>query len=99
MPTYTYTARNRAGSRQRGSVVAENRDIAAARLAQMGLQMEKLVEGKNVSAVQRALLEEEGVRFGPEGQIDLAVYGWPGPDLAEVQSLRSPLGGEASPDE
>ncbi|MDD3826531.1 MAG: MGMT family protein [Anaerolineae bacterium] len=50
-------------------------------------------------AVQRALLEEEGVRFGPEGQIDLAVYGWPGPDLAEVQSLRSPLGGEASPDE
>lgn len=56
MPTYTYTARNRAGSRQRGSVVAENRDIAAARLAQMGLQMEKLVEGKNVSAVQRARL-------------------------------------------
>lgn len=56
MPNYTYTARSRTGARQRGSVVADNRDAAAARLAQMGLQVEKLVEGKNVSAVQRARL-------------------------------------------
>ena len=45
-------------------------------------------------AVQRALLEEEGVRFEPEGRIDLGVYGWPGPDLAEEQELRSPARGE-----
>lgn len=44
-------------------------------------------------AIQRALLEEEGVRFNPEGRIDLAVYGWQGPDLAEQQALRSPVGG------
>lgn len=43
-------------------------------------------------AMQRSLLEEEGVRFGAEGHIDLAVYGWPGPDLAEEQALRSPMG-------
>ncbi len=43
-------------------------------------------------AIQRALLEDEGVRFDPEGRIDLAVYGWPGPDLAEEQALRSPAG-------
>lgn len=30
--------------------------------------------------VQRRRLEEEGVRFGPEGRVDLARYGWPGPD-------------------
>jgi len=49
--------------------------------------------------LQRALLEEEGVQFGPDGRIDLAVHGWPGPDLAEIQALRSPPGGEAPPDE
>ncbi|HSJ54475.1 MAG TPA: MGMT family protein [Anaerolineae bacterium] len=50
-------------------------------------------------AIQRALLEEEGVRFDLEGHIDLAVYGWAGPDLAEEQELRSPTGGpgEAPP--
>jgi methylated-DNA-protein-cysteine methyltransferase-like protein len=28
--------------------------------------------------LQRALLEEEGVAFGPDGRIDLARYGWKG---------------------
>lgn len=28
---------------------------------------------------QRALLEEEGVQFEPDGRIDLRVYGWSGP--------------------
>jgi methylated-DNA-protein-cysteine methyltransferase related protein len=37
--------------------------------------------------IQRALLEEEGVVFDAAGRIDLAVYGWPGPDLAEKQQL------------
>jgi len=50
-------------------------------------------------AIQRALLEEEGVPFDPEGRIDLAVYGWPGPDLAEEQALRSPTGRAAGPEE
>lgn len=50
-------------------------------------------------AVQRALLEEEGVRFDPDGRIDLAAYGWPGPDLAEEQALRSPPGAEGGEEE
>lgn len=29
-------------------------------------------------ALQRSLLEEEGVQFGPNGRIDLTVYGWEG---------------------
>jgi methylated-DNA-protein-cysteine methyltransferase related protein len=37
-------------------------------------------------AVQRALLEEEGVVFC-EGRIDLKVYAWAGPDLAEQRAL------------
>lgn len=30
-------------------------------------------------ALQRTLLEEEGVEFGPTGAIDLDVWGWDGP--------------------
>lgn len=37
-------------------------------------------------AIQRVLLEEEGVVF-QEGHIDLAVCGWAGPDLAEQRAL------------
>jgi len=29
--------------------------------------------------LQRAMLEAEGVKFGPDGSIDLARYGWRGP--------------------
>jgi methylated-DNA-protein-cysteine methyltransferase-like protein len=35
------------------------------------------------AALQRALLEGEGVVFNDRGHIDLQVYGWSGPDLAE----------------
>jgi methylated-DNA-protein-cysteine methyltransferase related protein len=31
--------------------------------------------------LQRAMLEAEGVRFGPDGTIDLARYGWEPPRL------------------
>ncbi len=32
------------------------------------------------SALQRALLEEEGVHFNLKGVVDFARFGWPGPD-------------------
>jgi methylated-DNA-protein-cysteine methyltransferase-like protein len=32
------------------------------------------------NAMQRSLLEEEGVRFDSEGRIDFSRFGWPGPD-------------------
>lgn len=32
------------------------------------------------SGRQRALLEEEGVVFGPDGRVDFARFGWGGPD-------------------
>lgn len=56
MPTYTYTARNRAGSRERGTIVADNRDQAAQRLSAKGLTPEKLVETKTLSAMKLARL-------------------------------------------
>ncbi len=39
------------------------------------------------AAIQRALLEEEGVLFDGNGRINLEVYGWEGLDLAERQEL------------
>jgi methylated-DNA-protein-cysteine methyltransferase-like protein len=39
------------------------------------------------AAIQRALLEEEGIVFDEQGRIDLKVYGWAGPDLAELDRL------------
>ena len=32
------------------------------------------------NAMQRLLLEEEGVLFDDNGQVDFTRYGWPGPD-------------------
>jgi methylated-DNA-protein-cysteine methyltransferase related protein len=32
------------------------------------------------NAMQRTLLEEEGVQFNEKGRVDFFVYGWPGPD-------------------
>lgn len=32
------------------------------------------------NAIQRALLEEEGVQFDADGRVDFAFCGWPGPD-------------------
>ena len=41
-------------------------------------------------AIQRALLEAEGVVFDEQGRIDLGVYGWAGLDLAERDQLLGP---------
>jgi methylated-DNA-protein-cysteine methyltransferase-like protein len=38
-------------------------------------------------AIQRALLEAEGVIFDESGRIDLQVYGWAGLDLSERDQL------------
>jgi methylated-DNA-protein-cysteine methyltransferase-like protein len=38
-------------------------------------------------AIQRALLEAEGIVFDEEGRIDLEAYGWDGLDLAERDQL------------
>jgi methylated-DNA-protein-cysteine methyltransferase-like protein len=32
------------------------------------------------NAMQRILLEEEGVLFDENGRLDFAIYGWPGPE-------------------
>jgi methylated-DNA-protein-cysteine methyltransferase-like protein len=38
-------------------------------------------------AIQRALLEEEGIIFDEQDRIDLVIYGWAGLDLAERRQL------------
>lgn len=43
-------------------------------------------------AIQRAILESEGVVFDEQGQIDLDTYGWAGLDLAERDRLLNPTG-------
>ena len=48
--------------------------------------------GSEGAAVQRALLEAEGVRFDANGRVDLKVCGWEGLDLAEQHEL---LAGDA----
>ena len=46
---------------------------------------------------QRSLLEGEGVEFGPDGRIEMSVYGWGGPawdqlDQLMPQGRRQPYG-------
>ena len=41
-------------------------------------------------AIQRALLEAEGIVFDEQGRIDVDIYGWTGPDLAERDRLLGP---------
>jgi methylated-DNA-protein-cysteine methyltransferase-like protein len=41
-------------------------------------------------AIQRALLEAEGVAFDESSRIDLRVHGWAGLDLAERDQLLNP---------
>jgi methylated-DNA-protein-cysteine methyltransferase-like protein len=41
-------------------------------------------------AIQRVLLEAEGVTFDDQDRIDLQIYGWPGPDLAERDQILQP---------
>ncbi len=42
------------------------------------------------AAIQRALLEEEGVIFDEKDRIDLNLYGWAGPEPAELRHLLEP---------
>lgn len=44
MPTFTYTARTKTGSKKSGSLVAENRQAASQQLIRQGLQADKLAE-------------------------------------------------------
>jgi methylated-DNA-protein-cysteine methyltransferase related protein len=39
------------------------------------------------AALQRQLLEEEGVRFDDTGHVDLRRYGWAGLDPVEIKAL------------
>ena len=48
-----------------------------------------LSRGGAGAAIQRALLEDEGIVFDERGRIDLKVYGWKGLDLAERDHLLS----------
>ena len=43
-------------------------------------------------ALQRAMLEAEGIVFDDQGHVDLDVHGWTGPDLTERQQLLIPEG-------
>ena len=43
--------------------------------------------GSSGAAIQRALLEDEGVVFDEQGRVDLSEYGWAGLDLAERDRL------------
>ena len=43
--------------------------------------------GSPGEAVQRALLEAEGVVFDEQGRVDLKVYGWAGLDPVELNEL------------
>ena len=47
MPTFSYTARTRTGSKQQGTLTAENRQVAAQQLQQRGLQADKLAEKRS----------------------------------------------------
>jgi methylated-DNA-protein-cysteine methyltransferase-like protein len=42
------------------------------------------------AAIQRALLEGEGVVFDEQGGVDLKVYGWAGLEPAELHHLLTP---------
>jgi methylated-DNA-protein-cysteine methyltransferase-like protein len=44
-------------------------------------------------AIQRAMLEEEGIVFDDRGRVDMDVYGWPGLDLAERDQILNPKHG------
>jgi methylated-DNA-protein-cysteine methyltransferase-like protein len=46
--------------------------------------------GSEGALQQQAMLEAEGIVFGPDGRIDLEAYGWEGLDLAEQHELRGP---------
>ncbi len=39
------------------------------------------------AALQRALLEAEGIRFGADDRVDMEVYRWEGPTFAELDAI------------
>jgi methylated-DNA-protein-cysteine methyltransferase-like protein len=43
--------------------------------------------GSPGAAIQRALLEAEGVAFDDQGRVDLTLFGWDGLDPAELRQL------------
>ena len=47
------------------------------------------------AALQRELLEEEGIVFGPDDRVDMRVYRWEGPDWSQLDRV---LGGGAVTD-
>jgi methylated-DNA-protein-cysteine methyltransferase-like protein len=50
-----------------------------------------LPDGSPGAILQRAMLEDEGVVFGPDGRVNLKIYGWEGLDPVErEQQLRLP---------
>ncbi|MBN1658995.1 MAG: methylated-DNA--[protein]-cysteine S-methyltransferase [Anaerolineae bacterium] len=56
-----------------------------------------LAQGAGGAEIQRLLLEEEGIAFDDAGRIDLARFGWAGPDVAEQAALLGRDGGPGSP--
>ena len=41
----------------------------------------------NSAALQHALLEAEGIRFGPDGRVEMEIYRWEGPTFAELDAI------------
>lgn len=41
-------------------------------------------------AIQRAILEEEGIVFDERGRVDMEIFGWSGLDLAERDQILNP---------
>ncbi len=41
--------------------------------------------------IQRVLLEQEGIRFSTDGRVDMTVYRWEGPTVAQLDSIRAAL--------
>lgn len=49
--------------------------------------MVSLGAGRDGAAIQRALLEDEGVVFDERGRVDLDRYGWEGLDPLEIRQI------------
>ncbi len=70
----------------------------------MGIPWQRVMNAKGrisfpvdsqAAALQRAMLEDEGVEFRLDGSVDLKVYGWQGLDLGEQREI---LGEEPADD-
>ena len=47
--------------------------------------------------LQRALLEDEGVKFGVHGRIDLKQFGWEGLEWPEIEEIIQEIEGDQTP--